>query len=638
MKSVINQLDDITANQIAAGEVVERPASVIKELVENSIDANADRIKVEIEDGGVKLMRVTDNGCGMCRDDAVLCLGRHATSKISKSEDLGAIKTLGFRGEALPSISSVSHMKLSTCDNHNNEGYRLTIKGGVVEDMQEWGMQKGTVIEVANLFYNTPARLKFLKSKATEYSHIVNLVSEYALCYPNIRFELVKDKKQTLISSPNGNRMNAVASVLGLDVAKNLVPFEAEDAISKVYGYVSKSDFVRSNRKDEYLFVNGRSVKNRNILFAAELIFKNLLGPGKYPVCIVFVDLDEKLIDVNVHPTKSEIKFANERAVYSLLYKAVQNAVMGGGGMHSLTPKNNIQIQNREEPQKKVTLFQSENNQSEQTDNVKPDFSVSQGEKRPDNIPSYIPTEEEKQSFNSKLYENQTEKSAAPDYDPFDWPETKEIQGNEETPMEGMFYQAARPVDLTAVKVISQYKNTYIICECVDGIVLIDQHVAHERVLYNQMIKADYTHNSINPLLIPINVNFTAIETAFVTEKLEELKQAGYDMEPFGNNTFLLRGVPSEIKEKDTVKVLKEIVAELCEMNGERKITVRPEQVLISASCKKAIKAGQPMTVPEMQDLVNRLLKTDNPFTCPHNRPIIVSISDFDINRKFRRI
>lgn len=654
MVSVIKQLDDITANQIAAGEVVERPASVIKELVENAIDAKATKIKVEVEDGGVKLMRVTDNGQGMCRDDAVLCLQRHATSKISSSEDLGAIKTLGFRGEALPSISSVSLMKISTCDNEEHQGWYLTVKGGVIEDMTEKGMQKGTQIEVSGLFYNTPARLKFLKSKTTEYSHIVSLVSEYALCYPNIRFELVKDGKQTLISSPNGNRMNAVAAVLGLDTAKNLVPFEAEDSMSKVYGYVSKSDFVRSSRKDEYLFVNGRSVKNRNILFAVELIFKNLLGPGKYPVCLVFVDLDEKLVDVNVHPTKSEIKFANERAVYSLLYKSVQEAVMGGGGMHAMTPSDlnpgisshkgeNIRVSGKEVLQNNANELLSEETyvkgtagntvSSESKNNIqgkRGDFSAFESNLRGQEIPENNP-------FSELRPEIKTDTPKEKVYDPFDWSSDSEIHGIEETPTENMF-SSRSGVDLSAVKVISQYKNTYIICECADGIVFIDQHVAHERVLYNRMIKQDYSHNYINPLLIPQNVTFTGVETAFITEKLEEIKQTGYDLEPFGNNTFLLRGVPAEIKEKDSIKVLREIVEEICEMKGEKKIVVRPEQILISASCKKAIKAGQPMSMPEMQNLVKELLKTDNPFTCPHNRPIIVSISDYDLYRKFKRI
>ena len=243
--SIINQLDDITANQIAAGEVVERPASVIKELVENSIDAKATKIKIEVEEGGTKLMRIIDNGIGMCREDSVLCLQRHATSKISKSSDLSEIKTLGFRGEALPSIASVSNLKLFTCDNEDNQGSVLSVKGGVIENIEDVALPKGTVIEVCDLFYNTPARLKFLKSKSTEYSHIVNIISEYAICYPNIRFELVKDKKQVLISAPNGNRMNAIASVLGLEVAKGLISFSAEDKGIKVYGYVSKGDFVK---------------------------------------------------------------------------------------------------------------------------------------------------------------------------------------------------------------------------------------------------------------------------------------------------------------------------------------------------------------------------------------------------------
>ncbi|MBQ0105363.1 MAG: DNA mismatch repair endonuclease MutL [Armatimonadetes bacterium] len=647
---IINQLDDLTANQIAAGEVVERPASVVKELVENAIDAKATNIKVETEEGGIKFIRVSDNGVGMCRDDCVLCLGRHATSKIRTSEDLSAIKTLGFRGEALPSIVSVSRMKISSCDNEDNRGNFMEVKGGVIESMEEKGMTRGTVIEVSNLFYNTPARLKFLKSKSTEYSHIAGLVSEYALCYPNIRFELVKDNKATLISSAKGKLMNAAASVLGLDTAKNLVSFQAEDTGTKVYGLVSNSDYVRNNRKEEYLFVNGRSVKNRNILFAPELVFKNLLGPGKYPVCILFVECSEKLVDVNVHPTKSEVKFQNERAIYSLVYEAVRSAVMGGGGMHTISP--NI-------PLKKTpghltllekgggTICSANGGLSEfaPAQNKSADFvplgDRSEGEKSQTFLGETV-TDKPGQSFNSLGSGD----SAV--FDPFDWSgendQSSRLSGqtilgetSEEVPVENMFVPGSSVVDLSVLKVISQYKNTYIICECSDGIVFIDQHVAHERVLYDRMIKRDYEHNFINPLLLPQNITFSNTVSSLVEERLPEFRQAGYDLAPFGQNTFIIRGVPVDIKEKDSINVLKEIAEELREFGGEGKLSVRPEQLLITASCKKAIKAGQPLSYEEMQNLVNELLKTANPFTCPHNRPIIVSLSDRELGRKFHR-
>lgn len=629
--SIINQLDDITANQIAAGEVVERPASVVKELVENSIDAKATKIKVEVEEGGVKLVRVTDNGIGMCREDSVLCLQRHATSKISQSSDLGVIKTLGFRGEALPSIASVSYLKLSTCDNDDNQGVVLNVKGGVISDLEDTALSRGTSIEVCDLFYNTPARLKFLKSKTTEYSHIVSLISEYAICYPNIRFELLKDKKQTLISSPNGNIMNALASVLGLDIAKNLVPFSCEENGIKAHGFISKSDFVRTNRKDEYLFVNGRSVKNRNVLYGAELPFKNLLGPGKYPVCVAFIELDERLVDVNVHPTKSEIKFANERNAFSALYKGVNSAILGGAGIHSIEVKDTVQ----KTQDNSNSLFNEEKKEINNNTSQNKNYNVVDNQ-------NPLPTKEEIQSFENKIEEKtNTQKSEnfveKPIFDPFDW-SSENTRSIEETPVENVFERNVSPVDLSAIKVICQYKNTYIICECVDGIVFIDQHVAHERILYNKMIRRDYSHSYINPLLIPQTINLSSLETALVEDKLEELKQVGYDIAPYGNNTFIIRGVPSEIKEKDTINVFKEIVEELSQISTEKKLTIRPEQVLISASCKQAIKAGKPLTQEEMEYLVRELLKTDNPFTCPHNRPIIVSIADDDLNRKFKRV
>jgi len=622
--SKIIQLDDITANQIAAGEVVERPFSVVKELVENSIDANSTQIKIDVEEGGVKLIRVSDNGYGMNRDDAVMSLQRHATSKIRSFNDLSNINTLGFRGEAMPSIASVSRMTILTCDNDNNDATFLTINAGVIEDLEYVGYSKGTQITVTDLFYNTPARLKFLKSTNTEFTHIVNLVSEYAICYPNIRFELTNNGKQILLSSANGHRINAITAVLGLDIAKNLLSFEIEENLIKIHGYVSKPEQAKGTRKDEYLFVNGRAVKNRSILHAVELPYKNMLGPNKYPVAIIFVEIAPELIDVNVHPTKAEIKFANERSVHSLLYKVVNEVLLNGGGAHSFSLKEPKAIDHSqlapksENTNSSFDFYKREEKYSTQSDST-----------------GFIDSLKSEYSSNHNENKIDVEKDISVNMDPFDW--TKEKKSVEEYPIEDISNKTEIPVDLNEVKVIAQYKNTYIICECVDGIVFIDQHVAHERVLYNKMIRADYTNNLITPLLIPETINLSVRDASIVNSRLKEIKQVGFDLEPFGNNTFIMRGVPADIKEKDTMNVFKEMVDELSEISTTRHLIIRPEQVLITASCKQAIKAGQRLSHDEMNSLVKELLATDNPFTCPHNRPIIVSISDWEINRKFRR-
>lgn len=622
MNDRIALLDDITANKIAAGEVVERPASVVKELLENAIDADCSEIKIEIEDGGKQLVRISDNGIGMSRNDALMCLQRHATSKIIEASDLEAIKTLGFRGEAIPSIASVSNMLIETCDNINNDGTLVNVLGGEVTRVENIAFSKGTRISVANIFYNTPARLKFLKTTANELSHINNIVSQYAICYPQIRFELLNNGKQMLLSSSNGHMLNALTSVLGLDTAKNMISFEESDGIVRVYGYVSKLDAAKGSRRDQYFFVNGRPIKNKSLLHATETPIKNMVGSNKYPVCVVFVDLPPNLIDVNVHPAKTEIKFSNERQIYSLIYKAVSKAITEKGGVHSISIAENT-IYSSEKP----SIDSSWDNKIENKFDNKSNMSSKSY--------SNSSVSNDITDFSNSLNSVRSNNTDLSDYDPFDW----KSQGVpiDESPIDDMVIEKTA-VELKDVSVIAQHENTYIVCSCADGILLIDQHVAHERVLYERMLKNSKDENYIQYLLIPEPITLSVRDSAILSARMEEMKTVGYDLEIFGVNSYIIRGHPSSVPQDKAKKILEEMISEVAEISNTRHLLVKPEQMLITASCKMAIKAGEKLSKIEMEHLVKDLLLTNNPFTCPHNRPIIISISNWEIAKKFKRI
>ena len=625
MSDKILLLDDVTANQIAAGEVVERPASVVKELLENAIDAGGSEIKIEIEDGGKKLIRISDNGIGMSRNDTVMSLQRHATSKIKNSDDLLAINTLGFRGEAMPSISSVSRMEIITCNNENNEAVRLKIEGGVIDSLENYTRIKGTTINVYDLFYNTPARLKFLKTTNTELAHITDIVSQFAICYPHIRLELFNGGKQIILSSAGGKHINAITSVLGLDVAKNMVPFDASDDIVKVFGFVSKPEVTKASRKDQYLFVNGRPVRNRNILYATEIPFRNMLGQGKYPAVVLFVETDPNLIDVNVHPAKTEIKFANERQVHSLVYKAVSMCISKGAGIQSIYTEKKEETKEIREHKK---LF--DNNKYSQK-NLETLY-------KNENVDTADFSNALKEISQQNLSENKINSSNVTVFDdPFLW-ENKGIN-QEESPVDELVI-AKNTISLENLEVIAQFRNTYIVCQCSDGLLLIDQHVAHERVLYDKICKnkKNEESNHIQPLLIPEPLTFTASESTIISSRLNEIYMSGYDLESFGLNTFILRGHPIGMDVKLAKKLFTEMIDELSEISQNRHLIIKSEQVFITACCKMAIKAGQKLSTQEMKILINDLLLTENPFTCPHNRPVIMSISNWEIDRKFKRI
>lgn len=607
----ITILDEHTANRIAAGEVVERPVSVVKELVENAIDAGASQVAVAVEDGGRELIKVTDNGCGMTREDAVLSLQRHATSKIRDADDLERVQTLGFRGEALPSIASVSLIEMVTRHESEQAGVMLVVEAGTITDLKSVGAPQGTTISVRRLFFNTPARLKFLKTAQTELSHITELVGQFAMAYPSIGFRLTHGSRELLSSPATGQAINSVTQVLGKDTARHLVPISFETPMMRVAGYVSDPSLTRINRRDQVFFVNGRPIRSKTITHAVDHAYRGLLQPGRYAVAVVFVDVAPELVDVNVHPTKAEVKFTSEQEVHGAVYRAVNEALMKGAAAPpvSMSP-------GRPQPPLRLTPDPARHGQG-----------VLAGADQADAA-----------AFAEELARRREEAIAAADgADLFVWEKGTGVPP-EESPVPEAEFDAARAVSLSSVSIIGQARGTYILAQCDDGLLIIDQHVAHERVLFDRMHRAqDERGVAVQRLVIPVTLSLSARESTVVSQRLDQLRQAGFELEPFGGTSFVVRGAPASLGPGEVETVLRDTIQELVDLTVAKHLLVRPDQVLITAACKMAVKAGEPLSCEEMERLVEDLLRCDNPFVCPHGRPIIISLSNWELDRKFRR-
>jgi DNA mismatch repair protein MutL len=604
--SRINVLDEHTANRIAAGEVVERPSSVVKELVENSIDAGATQITVTLEDGGRELIKVVDNGCGMTREDSVLSLQRHATSKIQCADDLSAITTLGFRGEALPSIASVSYVEIVT-KHESEDGVRLEVEAGTITNLESIGAPQGTSISIHRLFFNTPARLKFLKSAQTELSHVTEEMGWFAMAYPNIHFRLLHNGREVLASPASGSTLNSIVQVLGKDVAKQMAPIAHETPVINIGGFVSSPSLTRMNRRDQVFFVNGRPIRSRVVAHAIDQAYRGLLQPGRYPVTVVFIQIAPELVDVNVHPTKAEVKFSNEQEVHGAVYRAVNAALMQGAAAPAISAASD----------RPLTL--------------KPDDP----HYRQGALQTFQTTD--LAAFQQALAQRRQEAVAEGTADPFVWQQGHGVP-MEESPVPEADFDAVRTVALRGVRVIGQARNTYIVAECEDGVLVIDQHVAHERVIFDRLIRTESERGpAIQGLVIPVSISLSAREFAVAEKRLAEIRKAGFDLEAFGANTFVMRGAPALVKPQDAETVLRDVIQELVDLSVAGHLLVKPDQVLITASCKMAVKAGDPLKPDEMTRLIDDLLKCDNPFVCPHGRPVIISLSNWELDRKFRR-
>ena len=617
-------LDENTANRIAAGEVIERPASAVKELVENAVDAGATHISISLDEGGKKRIVVSDNGIGMTRGDAILALQRHATSKIRSADDLFAIQTLGFRGEALPSVASVSRFELVTKQPDADHGFRLRVVGGELSEVEPIASIDGTTVEVADLFYNTPARLKFLKSTASEVGRVMEMVGHLAISFPGVAFRVRQQSHESLSTPGNGEPLATLAAVWGRETARKLVPIHFESPGLSVTGYVATPDLSRTGRSHELFFINRRPIKSRLLAHALEDAFRSLTPDSRYPVAAIFVEIDPGLVDVNVHPTKTEVKFTRDGDVHHAVSQAVKQALLAYGIV----------------PTPRTTVFGAD----------EPSATGQSG--------FHFPAPENRGSaafaFGALV---ETVTHALPDArQQFDDPGPLEASaiataGSTPLPTEtmsaagageaGLAERAApRPFadQLREFTVIGQARNTYIIALTPDGIAVVDQHVAHERVLYERLTVKRFAGGiPVQRLVMPVSLNLERREALLLAEHCASFGVAGWDIAPFGGESFLIRAVPALLANKPYEKLLRDMIEELVNHTVSRRLLVQRDHVTITNACKMAVKAGDPLTIEEMSGLLEQLAETENPYMCPHGRPIVVKIPFTELDRQFKR-
>lgn len=637
----VHILSDNTANQIAAGEVVERPASVVKELVENAVDAGARVVTVELEDGGKRLIRITDDGVGMIQEDAILSLQRHATSKINSSDDLFSILTMGFRGEALPSIASVSRTTIVT---HARDaepgaaGTKIFVDGGEIAGIDEVGARPGTTIEVADLFFNVPARMKFLRSTSAELSHVSELVRRFALAHPSVSFKLLHYGSEIFASYGSGSLMDACVQVFGREPARKLIPLNCVRGETTVTGYVGAPDALKPTRAAQHFFVNSRVVRDRTIVKALDEAYASVqtIHGHRFPMCAIMVNVPPALVDVNVAPTKTEVRFTQERDVFSAVYHAVQDALVGQGGLvpsitDRLVPSSVGDVPSQVSSAELDVLPHLPSTPSRPTAKSpltsllgeEPKWEFRRSASANDEEQPYAPTA-------SVVEPNPVAPEQAP---AADLPTVCESAGpRSSAPLR------QNPLDLSGLTVLAQTRNMYILAQTNHALLVIDQHIAHERILYERLLAGNAANAlAVQHLVIPVTVELTHREAQVVEARLAELAKAGFHLEPFGVDTFLLRAAPASVA-KYGDRIVKEVIDELVEKTVSRKLLVPAEEVLITASCKMAIKAGDPLEFTQMRALVDELLACENPYTCPHGRPVIIELPNNDLDRKFGRI
>lgn len=631
----IHVLATEVSDKIAAGEVVERPASVIKELVENSIDAGASLITVEIKKGGATYMRVSDNGEGMSAEDAKICFLRHATSKIRESADLDAIYTLGFRGEALSSIGAVSMAQLYTKRAQDETGVCVTCKGGEILSADDAGIPNGTTLTVENLFYNTPARLKFLKKDATEAGYITDIMTRFIFAHPEISFKLIIDGKEKLFSPGDNSLKNAVYTAYGKDYAKGTIALEYEADGLKVTGLIGKGTLARPKRNYQSFFVNKRYITSKTIIAALENAYKNQIMIGKFPMAVLNIEINPSLIDINVHPTKMEVKFSDEKAVYNAVYYGVKNALYAIPNVPKI-----------ERTEEKLTL-------SDMVDKLPKNFT-----RRPE-TPDYNPRQNpflkkhgdtKQNSFgDTEAHEIPMQTSVV-----FESPkkELKPLIKNERDTKTGTVEQdAIKSVEHDTIdvqdetvftdeyfEIIGQVFNSFIIAEKGDEMLIVDQHAAHERLKYEEL-KADIaTKQPFSQMLIePVIVEVAGEEMAAYRENKELIDGMGFETEEFGESSVIVRSVPGEVELGEAEPLLLELISQGEELKSEL-IGEKQERLLYTIACKAAVKANMRMRRQEMETLVRNVLRLKNINTCPHGRPIIITMSKKEMEKEFKRI
>ena len=749
-------LDDLTINKIAAGEVIERPASVIKEMVENSIDAGANNITVEIKNGGISYIRVTDNGKGIAPDDLEIAFERHATSKIRKAEDLDVVTSMGFRGEALASIAAIANVELTSKTASQETGYKITVEAGDVLDKQEVGCQTGTSIVVKNLFFNTPVRYKFLKKDYTEAGYIEDAITRIALVNPNIAIKLINTGKTVIQTNGNGDIKSVIYSIYGKDVANGIIPVDYTYEDIKVTGVIGKPEIARSNRSNQLFFVNKRYVKDKTLSAATEQAFKGLIPIGKYGFVILNITMNPAKVDVNVHPAKLEVRFEEENKIFQSIYHSIKNTLLESELVASTEKREDNITENRPQSNglfdfrkneiKKIEEY-NEQESKIKTNSVQDNMNVGQGgpintadileqlkkmkedlQKQIDNkeendktkIEGVLPESEEKkeeqttenseiknqdleqeesikteneeiaqekntetkiekniqeENTETKIEENIQEENIETKIEEIN-EQIEKMEGRDytETPAEDFntMYEklfGRKPIETpivedkkdtnTAIDLIKEnisvfeesaeyqrptYKfigiafNTYIIIEMDKEMYIIDQHAAHERIMYEKVKRNYYNDTSKDSqlMLLPDIITLTHKEMEIAKDNMEMFEKAGFTLEEFGENTIKLTGVPTVCIDIDNKELFLETLDEINTVARTAK-QEKEEKFIATVACKAAVKANMVLDKAEVENLMDKLLELPNPFTCPHGRPTAIKMSKYDIERKFAR-
>jgi DNA mismatch repair protein MutL len=645
-------LDENTSNKIAAGEVIDRPSSLVKELVENSIDANAKNITVEIKSGGIKLIKVIDDGSGIEEDDVEISFERHATSKIRNADDLEFIKTMGFRGEALASIAAVSCVELKSRVKDNQVGRFVKIRGGVIEDIGQTGHPVGTSINVNELFFNTPARFKFLKKDSTEEGYISDILGRIALSHPNISIKYIGNNKVLMHTPGNNDLLSTIFSIYGKDTAKNLLVIDYSDEKVKITGFAGKPDTSRANRNYQTLLINGRYFKSKIISSAIDLAYKTLLMKNKYAFIVLNIETNPVFVDVNVHPSKTEVKFSDEQAVFRSVFHAVENTLKENTLIKEilLDKKNAFKFDggNKDDNQHSREAIKRDIDSQESYKPGNDDFmrmktivsepDVAEGGYK-QNITA-IQAENESVQHEVKHEKKREELGEQEDKE-------KEEEGlklqqgrdkEEDLKLQENIEKEIDAKSLLNARIIGQVFSTYIILECGQNLILIDQHAAHERIMYEELKKKYLKGDTLSQsLLTPVVIELTGKEVRYVQNKDDYFKRIGFVFEDFGSNSIILRGVPYDgigLNERDVFLSVLDRAQSIDSMDSEKKT----DDLLYTIACKAAVKANKRLDEREIKNILVGLSAIENPYTCPHGRPTIISISKYETEKMFKRI
>jgi DNA mismatch repair protein MutL len=583
------------ANKIAAGEVVERPASIVKELVENSIDARADDIRVELEGGGCQTIKVMDNGFGIASDDVMLVFERHATSKIQAFEDIFNVVSFGFRGEAMPSIAAVARVELLTRNHKDLSGTKVIVEGGQIKDVSPIGCPRGTQVTVTRIFAHVPARRKFLKTEATEQAACLDVITRAALAHPEIRFKVWANGREVFAAPEVKDITQRIASVMGRDFVDHCLAVENQKDRLFLSGFISRPEFTKSNSKNIYLFVNKRFVRDPSITHAVLTAYKQVIEPRRYPAAVLFLELPPGDVDVNVHPAKLEVRFRDSRSVYDIVSQTIAQGLAGarvseGSLLYRLQPRQQdfrpYDFRKKDLPaNEKPNLFYGKNMQQAVTDDLLKGSAVS-----------------EKMSV----------------YDP-------------------TVFQSKESVTFSHLRYIGQFANSYLVLEGNKVLILLDQHAAHERIMLEKLKREAGRHEAIQTLLLPEIVHLTPAEYAVFEASMDWIREMGLDVEGFGVDTIVVRSIPAMLSHLSVKEMISDVVQQLKEENQTSSLAGKKDKIMMAWACRAAIKANCVLSPDEALTLCRELDETPFPLTCPHGRPVIISFSLTEVERLFKR-